>query len=461
MPPGIPLVQRVRGPGYVPEDRRSTTQVSVMVTGQFFAYLSDLLGRRVIASDGNVVGKFYDFAMNLNNDIYPRAKGIIVCRGLFVRAYAEIPMTEFAGFRDNVIHIKCASAAVSFQKDKINCEFGLRRDILDQQIVDVENRKVVRVNDVHLLKVDSQFHVAHVDVGLRALVTRLDIGPFVDAIVRAVRPKAEYLTAEELISWKNAQVLTLGNQKNVLKLDVVRAKFAKIPPVALADMMRDLDIFEQASLFRTLPFDVQLKVFTDMIPDDKANMVGQLEDRELVQIISNIPSDEAADFLMSIPKDRVQQLMRLMETKASKRLRTLLGFRKNSAGGLMATEYLSLNSAATVEDAINKVKASVDHPGSLTTIYIVDEAGKYLGTTTIRRFINEPLDRLILTTCHPQKVFVHTDDGMEKIALLIEQYKYSAIPVLDDAGVLVGSITVDDVMEALISLAWGKYKDQL
>ena len=67
----------------------------------------------------------------------------------------------------------------------------------------------------------------------------------------------------------------------------------------------------------------------------------------------------------------------------------------------------------------------------------------------------------MIDTCHPHRLFVRTDDGMEKVALLIEQYKYSAIPVLDDNDVLVGSITVDDVMEELIAIAWGKYKDQL
>ena len=127
----------------------------------------------------------------------------------------------------------------------------------------------------------------------------------------------------------------------------------------------------------------------------------------------------------------------------------------------MATEFLSLPREALVKDAFSKLKASVDSPGSFNSIYIVDEAGKYLGTTTIRRFINEDLELPILSTCHPHKVFVHTDDGMEKVAVLIEQYKYTAIPVLDENDILVGAITVDDVMEELIAMTWGKYKDQI
>ncbi len=427
---------------------------------QFFAYFSQFIGLSVVDCRGARVGKFYDFAMALNNDIYPRVKGVIIKKGFFFARYAEIPIAELLKITDRV-YFKCDVSSIRYQREKVNCEFGLRRDVLDQQVVDVENRKVVRVNDVHLLKVENMYHVAHVDVGLRALIRRLEWEPLVDAIVRLFQPGAEYLTAEELVSWKNSQVLALGNQKNVLRLDVARAKIAKIPPTALADIMGDLDVFEQVSLFRTLPFDVQLKVFTDMAADDKAGLFEQLDDREAAQIVTKIPSDEAADFLMSIPKVRMQQLLKLMESTTSKRLRALLGFSRDSAGGLMATEYLALPERATVGDAINKIKTNVDHPGSITTIYIVDDLGKYLGTTTIRRFINEDISRPVIDTCHPHKLFVRTDDGMEKVAVLLEQYKYSAIPVLDENDVLVGSITVDDVMEELIAIAWGKYKDQL
>jgi CBS domain-containing protein len=426
----------------------------------FFMNFSQLLDLPVIDAEGCRIGVFYDFSMSLNNDIYTRASGIIVRRGFWRRQYALLPISGVV-LAGQQFRLTGQSVGPAFSSGRVECEFALRRDVLDQQVVDVENRKVVRVNDVHLLKVDHQFHIAHVDVGARALVRRLGWETAVDALVRFLFPRSDYLTLEELISWKNSQVLTLGSQKNVLKLDVARAKLAKIPPTELAEIMGDLDVFEQASLFRSLAFDVQLKVFADMTADDKVGLIEQLEDVEAVQLVSKIPSDEAADFLISLPKVRMHQLLRLMESQSSRRLRALLGFRKDSAGGLMATEYLSLRSDARVADAMAKVRGNVDYPGNLNTIYIVDQAGKYLGTTTIRRFINEPPERPVRETCHPQKVFVRTDDGMEEVALLLEQYKYYAIPVLDENDMLVGSITVDDVMEELIALAWGKYKDQL
>ena len=192
---------------------------------QFFVYLFELLGKPVVDRDGRAVGKFYDFSMSLNNDIYPRAKSIIVCSGWFPRLYAEIFLVDVLRV-EGKIFLKIPASSVMFQAAKIASDFALRRDVLDQQVVDVENKKVVRVNDVHMLKVDQQYHIAHVDVGLRALVRRLDLEPWVDAVIRLFHPAADYLKAEELVSWKNSQVLTLGNQKNVLKLDVARAKIA-------------------------------------------------------------------------------------------------------------------------------------------------------------------------------------------------------------------------------------------
>ena len=139
----------------------------------------------------------------------------------------------------------------------------------------------------------------------------------------------------------------------------------------------------------------------------------------------------------------------------------LLGFEQDSAGGLMTMEYLHLDESALVSDAIQKIKDNVDYPGNLFHIYIVDEKHQLKGITSLRQFINEDPQKLLFDTCYPNDIFVRTDDGMEEIALLLEKYKFSSIPVLDENGIMQGVITSDDVMEELISLTWKKYKDQI
>jgi magnesium transporter len=164
---------------------------------------------------------------------------------------------------------------------------------------------------------------------------------------------------------------------------------------------------------------------------------------------------------MKLPREKTHRLMRLLGSETNKKLRKLLSFAKDSAGGLMTTEYLFMKPDATVADGIKKIKDNVNFPGSIFFLFMVDDNHKYLGTTSLRRFMNASPDQLLIETCYPENIFVYTGDGVEEVALLLERYKTSSIPVLNQEEILQGIITIDDVMEELISLAWAKYKEKL
>ena len=112
-------------------------------------------------------------------------------------------------------------------------------------------------------------------------------------------------------------------------------------------------------------------------------------------------------------------------------------------------------------DAFKKIKDNINFPGTIFFLYIVDDNHKYLGTTSLRRFFNEDPQTLLLNTCYPENIHVYTDDSVEQVALLLERYKSSSIPVLNQEDILQGIITIDDVLEELISLAWHQYKEKL
>ncbi|OGX19498.1 MAG: hypothetical protein A2Y04_05755 [Omnitrophica WOR_2 bacterium GWC2_45_7] len=427
---------------------------------KFFLYFSEILGRDVLDDKNQVVGKLCDMVLRLNNEVFPKAESIIVKKGLLRKEFANILLEDFQEV-DGELKLKITRDQIKFQRQPFVSDFSIGQHVLDQQVVDIHDKKVVRVNDVHLLKVDNQLYLAHVDVGLRGIVRRLEWTKWVDVLVRYVSPKSPYLTQEELVSWKNTHVLNIGRTKNVVRLGVGREKLARIPPTALAEIMVDLDIFEKFSLFKVLNADMQRKVFTDLPVQEQEAIICQMEDQEAASLLEHIPADEATDLLLTLPKDKTRTWMRLMQSETSKNLQKLLGFSKDSAGGLMTTEYLCLGKDALVKDALQKIKDNVDYPGSIFYIYVVDDQHHLLGTTSFRRFINAPPQMPLAETCYPQQVFVRTDDGMEEVALLLERYKFSAIPVLNEEEVLQGVITSDDVLEELISLTWTKYKDQL
>lgn len=427
---------------------------------KLFIYLSEILNSRVADSNGVIIGKLHDIAMRISEEVYPRPEAYIVERGFIKKEYAHIKVDDVQEI-NKTFKLRIPIEDIQFKKTRLKYDFTLCNDILDQQVVDTDHQKVVRVNDVHLLRVDNNLYPAHVDIGLRALVRRLGWTYFIDMIVKLVSPQSNYLTREDFIPWKNTQVLTSGRYRNVLRLDVARKKLSQIPPTELAEIMEDLDIFEKSSLFKSLDVEVQRKVFADLATQEKNDLIDQMDDSEAVSLIENIPADEATDLLLSLPKEKTWQLMRLMESQTSRKLRKLLGFAKDSAGGLMTTEYLCLKEDALVKDAIKAIKDNVQYPGNIYHIYIIDDQQHLIGATSLRQFINADPDTPIMETCPPGKVFVHTDDGMEEIALLLEKYKFSSIPVLDEEEVLQGVITSDDVMEELIALAWSKYKEKL
>ncbi len=428
---------------------------------KLFLFLSEILDNPVIDADGNIVGRLHDIPMKVSEEeIYPRSKGLMIYRGFWQREFAYVRMEDVKEI-DDVIKLKIPSEKIAFLKSRPQHEFTLRHDILDRQVVDTENRKVVRVNDAHLLRVDNHLYLAHVDVGMRALVRRLEWTKSVDFFVKIFSSRSPYLTQEEFIPWKNTHVFTSGRQKNVLRLDVARQKLSQIPPTDLADIMQDLDIFGKLALFKSLDVNLQRKVFADLATQEKQDLIDHIDDKEAASLIENIPADEATDLLMTLSKDTILRLMRHMETKQSKKLRKLLGFARDSAGGLMTTEYLYLNQNAVVEDALQLVKNNVNYPGNIHHIYIVDDFHRLVGMTSIRRYIHLPAQTPIMDTCFPKKVFVRTSDGMEEIALLLEKYKFTSIPVLSEDDILQGAVTTDDVMEALISIAWTKYKEKL
>jgi CBS domain-containing protein/sporulation protein YlmC with PRC-barrel domain len=416
---------------------------------ELFLYFSQILGSQVLDSRGQLVGRLYDIAMNPASDIYPKATELILRRQSFPREYAKVNWEDISRIDEN-IRLKNAFDQVPFSKEMPKCDFTLRRDILDQQVVDTDDQRVVRVNDIYLLRIENQLHAANVDVGLRGIIRRLGWTAM------------EGFAKEELIPWKATQVLPkLGRMKSLLKVEVSKNKLSSIPPAALADIIQDLDIFARVSLFKSLDTPVQTGVFTDMTLTNKEELIDQLGEKEVSDLITNIPADEATDLLMKLPRDKTRHLLGLLGSETNKKLRKLLSFAKDSAGGLMTTEYLYLKSDSTVADALQKIHDNIHFPGTIFFLYVVDDNHKYLGTTSLRRFFNEKPEKLLLETCYPENIHVYTDDSVEQVALILERHKSSSIPVLNDQDILQGIITIDDVMEVLISLVWRKYEKKL
>ncbi|MEK6727779.1 MAG: CBS domain-containing protein [Candidatus Omnitrophota bacterium] len=427
-------------------------------TKSMFVYFSQLMDQRVIDSNGVLVGELYDIIVK-PTEVYPQSTSLIIRKGFPNRQYALINWPDILGMDEKEIRLKIENSKVAFKEKHNNkVELTLRRDILDQQVVDTSNHKVIRVNDIHLLEVDHCFMIAHVDISIRGLLRRLGIEKPVDFIVGVFNKNAEYLKKEHLISWKHIQPLSINPVSMTIKVDIPQKQLNSIPAADLGEIFLDLKAQHQMALFKTLDLNTKAKIFTNIDFKAQRSLIEELDNKEVVDILNSVPADEATDFLEKLPRDISEQLLSLMESKQAKKLSQLLGYSSDSAGGLMTTEYMAFVKDTVIDSVLKQIKERTFKVEPAQFVYIVDEFNQLIGSTNFRRLILENPALPIQNAAFPKTYFVHLNSSVKEVAYLMEKYKYNAIPVVDENNALQGIITVDDILSQLVSFAWRRLK---
>jgi CBS domain-containing protein len=421
---------------------------------EMFVYFSLILGKGVRTSDGVFLGNVWDVSAKLG-EVYPKSEELIIYKGFFNRTYASIPWPGVVDIEDDIV-VSAASGAPSFAPGIKEYEFLLRRDVLDQQVVDTFNHKVRRVNDMHLLKVDRDLVIAHVDIGLRGLVRRLGWQKPVDFIVKLINPRAVYLREHEIVSWKNVQPITINPASMTMKLSVSEKQMLSIPAADLGEIIFDLNPTQRMAIFRSMDVRTKAKVFEHLDFDDQKIILKELDKKEAAQIVGIMSSDEAADLLERLPQATVRNLLTMIESGRAKKLSGLLGYSSDSAGGLMTTEYVALPETTTVESAIEHVKNQTKEFDNVPYIYIVDDKNRLKGATTVRRLLFADPKDAITRTAFPKTLSVFLNNSVREVAYFMDKYRMSAIPVVDENRILHGIVTMDDILSQVISIAWRK-----
>ncbi|MDD5005892.1 MAG: CBS domain-containing protein [Candidatus Omnitrophica bacterium] len=428
--------------------------------GKMFLYFSQLVNIDVVDKEEKHIGSLYDVIVGQSEiAVYPKATHLIIAKGLFNRRYAVVPWGLVKERTKHSIEINLSSKEVKFDIPVNNREkLVLKRDILDQQVVDISNHNVIRVNDIHLLIVERDLMLAHVDIGARGFIRRLGFEKIVDTIVRLFNEKAIYLNKEKLISWKHIQPLSINPVSKTIKVDVSQRQLNDIHPADLSEIMLNLDHKHRLALFRTLDLDTKSEIFSLLDFPEQKSLLDDLSYKETLEIISNMPSDKAVDLLDELPKESVNKMLSVMETPKAKKLSTLLGYKSESAGGLMTTEFFALPQQMTVGEALAMIKMDDSKPESMQYLYIVDEKGQLLGATNLRRLISLDPKENILKAKFRNNIFIYPTDSVKEIAVLMEKYKINVIPVVNEEKILQGIITVDDILDHLISIAWRRWR---
>jgi magnesium transporter len=330
--------------------------------------------------------------------------------------------------------------------------FFLERDLLDQQVIDVNGRKVVRVNDVDL-EWDAQrdvgsahpvLRVLSVDVGARGAVRRLlrGVAPRIalNALLAKIPPRN--------IPWKFVDVIETDPARRV-KLKISHDGLAKLHPADIADIVEDLAPDERQAVFQTLDQETAAEALEEVEPKVQKAIVESLDSERAAEIVEEMDPDAAADLLGDLSEDRTEQILVQMEPEAQQEVVELLEHREETAAGRMTTEFLALPMGATVQNAIDSLREFEGGVEAVSTIYLVDSHGTLVGAVPLARIVLASPTTPMLSLHLEPLVRVHEGVEEAEVAELFDKYNLQTLPVVDEHNKLTGVITSDDVISML------------
>jgi magnesium transporter len=404
--------------------------------------LTELLGAPVFDTGGSRCGRVRELALVPQED---RARVAV----LIIRTSTGDHLLPFVSVTSINGGIRTDVPAANWAKgDGAEGMLLLGRDLLDQQVIDVFGRKVVRVNDLDLLQESVANHivlkVGSVDVGPRGAVRRLlkGIVPLVAlrALLRQIPPRS--------IPWDFVDLIETDPARRV-KLKISHDRLAKLHPADIADIVEDLAPDEREAVFETLNEEVAAGALEEVDPKVQKAIVESLDSDRAADIVEEMEPDAAADLLADLPEERTSEILLEMQPQERKEMVELLEFKENTAAGRMNTEFLAVHVAGSVHDAVEALRHFEGGVETVSTVYLVDSQGTLAGAVPLAKLVLATPDTPLLALTQEPLISSHAGAREKEVAELFDKYNLMTLPVVDDNKKLTGVITSDDIISLL------------
>ena len=330
----------------------------------------------------------------------------------------------------------------------------LERDLLDQQIIDVHGRKVVRVNDIELaLERDAadpslglHLRIAFVDAGARGAVRRL---------LKGMVPR--YTLANWLdriparnIPWEFVNLIETDPARRV-RLKISSERVARLHPADIADIIEELSPAERDAVFQTLDEDVAAQALEEIDPKLQVSILNAMESERAADIVEEMNPDAAADLLNDLTDERSEAILQEMEPEERQDVEELLEFEEDTAAGRMTTDYMALAPTARVHDAVEMLKNFDGGLEGMSTIFLIGEGDKLLGAIPLAKLVVSQPNTLLSELTLDPLISCSPEADEREVAEIFDKYNLLTLPVVDETGALTGVITADDVISMLRS----------
>ncbi|MDQ6698939.1 MAG: CBS domain-containing protein [Acidobacteriota bacterium] len=405
-----------------------------------FLYFTELLGLPVHDLKGRRIGRVKDAAL------VPLIDASLIDRFLVGggMAWLTVRYDQISTISLDGIHLS-DERLFPYHSDEYMLRIG--RDLLDQQIIDVNGRKVVRVTDVSLaIRHDGRdtLSVLEVDVGIRSILRRLLQGIVPRRLIRRMQQPIP----PNSISWEFCNIVEPDPQRR-LRLNISNDKLERLHPADLADIVEELGPAEREAIFQSIDSEVAAEALSEVDPKTQASILESLEPEVAADIVEEMSPDEAADALAELETETSEEILEEMEKADESEVRELLEFAEDTAGGMMNTEYVALPDTATVESAIASLRGHDDLFEALNVLFLIDENGRLTGTVPLARLFRVDNSTRLSQLSPGNLIKTTVDEKQDRVTELFDKYNVFTMPVVDRENRLMGVITADDIISVL------------
>ena len=408
-------------------------------------FLSRVIGQKAYNQENKCIGIVKDLLVD--PDSQANTSGHPVVNGIKIKREKLIAFYSFQNFYieklNGKIKVVC-SELTALSQDMINSSMYLVEAVLDNQIVDINGRKLVRVNDVRLVTISNNTFAVAVDIGIEGLLRRIGIVKplkLVFSLFGAVVPS-------KFILWEDVETIDSSNLN--IKLSKSYKKLQTLHPSDLADIIEDLGRKASAEVFSALDEEKAADVLEELEVETQVHIIESLSIEKAADVLDLMPADEVADILDALGDEKVEQLLNEMEKDTSQEVRELLVYPDHTVGSIMSSEYMSFNLNMTIEKVLAELRRTKPESETLYNLFVTDENELLLATFSIRDVVISPPDARISQIMRPSPVHLRDFQKINEVAEIVSKYNLLAIPVVDSKNILKGMVVIDDVIEDLI-----------
>jgi CBS domain-containing protein len=409
-------------------------------------YLSGIIGKESFGADGDALGTIKDLLVNAMPSGHNDPDQQLV-KGVRLKIRKE---TKFYSFKSFIVtkareelNVTCTEL-VELGADEVNNGLLLVENILDKQIVDLNGRKLVRVNDVRLATLPTGTFAIAVDIGIEGLLRRIGIALTIKRFLSIFKINIP----SKFILWDDVQAIDHSNLN--IRLSKSYSKLHTLHPSDIADILEDMGKKSSMSVFSSLDEEKAADVLEELETHVQIHILENLPVNKAADVLEKMPADEVADILDELEDDKAEMLLKEMDTESSQEVRDLLEYDDDLVGSIMTTDYMAFSADMTVAEVLVELRSQKPEAAELYNMFVTESNDELIGTFNLRDLVVSEPFLSVSEIMKSEPVFLFDNQKVSAIAELVSKYNLLAVPVVDLNNLLQGMVVVDDVVEDLI-----------